>query len=161
MRLTKDIDLDSIVPETGFQPLPNGWYSATISKAEVKATKAGTGEYIAIRYDIIGPTNQGRVVFGNLNIRNPNPTAEEIAEKQIKHLTAAIGLSGMLSDTDQLIGKSCDIKLAIRLSEQYGDSNDVKGWRAPKGAAAMPSAPLQLDAAIDQQVNAATPPWAQ
>ena len=76
-----------------FDPLPPGWYSATMAGAELKATKTGTGQYIAIRYDITGPTHQGRVVFGNLNIRNASPKAEEIGRQQLGELCRAIGLA--------------------------------------------------------------------
>lgn len=97
----------------GFDPLPEGWYTATISGAELKDTKAMTGQYIAVKYDITGPTHQGRVVFGNLNIRNPNPKAEEIGRQQLGELMRAIGLPSV-QDTDQLIGGSLQIKLTVR-----------------------------------------------
>jgi len=115
-----------------FEPLPAGWYQVTVAGAELKTTKAGTGEYISVRYDVVAPTHQGRVVFGNLNIKNPNPKAEEIGRQQLGNLMRAIGLANV-SDTDQLIGGNCSIKLSIRKSEQYGDNNDVKAWKAIDG----------------------------
>ena len=140
-----------------FAPLPDGWYSATISSAEIKQTKAGTGSYIAVRYDITGPSHEGRVVFGNLNISNPNAKAEEIGRQQLGDLMRSIGLE-TVTDTDQLIGGQCQIKLTTRKSEEYGDSNEVRSWKAPEGraSAAMPkhSAPAQAPAG-------ATPPWAK
>jgi hypothetical protein len=51
------------VGNNNFEPLPAGWYSATISQSELKDTKAGNGQYIKLRYDITGPTHQGRVVL--------------------------------------------------------------------------------------------------
>ena len=77
--------------ERNFDPLPAGWYNATIGGAEIKQTKAGTGEYIAIRYDITGPTHQGRVIFGNLNIKNANPQAESIGYQQRFNLAVDFG----------------------------------------------------------------------
>ena len=74
---------DMPVSEKSYQVLPAGWYTATITGAELKSTKAGTGQYIAIKYDITGPSHMGRIVFGNLNIRNPTPIAEEIGRKQL------------------------------------------------------------------------------
>ena len=115
--------------ERNFEPLPAGWYTATIGGAEVKATKAGTGEYIAVRYDITGPSHQGRVVFGNLNIKNANPTAEAIGYQQMGELMRAIGLP-RIDDTDQLVGGQLQVKLDVRKSEQYGDSNDVKAFKS-------------------------------
>ena len=116
-----------------FSPLPPGWYGFTITEGDVKDTKAGTGTYLKIRYDITGPSHQGRVVFGNLNLTNPNPKAEEIGAQQLGELLRAVGLAE-LEDTDQLIGKSGELKLTVKSSEQYGDGNEVKGFRAKSGA---------------------------
>lgn len=139
------------VSDRNFEPLPAGWYTAVVNGAEIKNTKAGTGQYIAVRYDITGPTHQGRVVFGNLNIKNPNPKAEEIGRQQLGELMRAIGLT-TVQDTDQLIGGQLSIKLDVRESEQYGASNDVKGYKSngatPPKSAAKPSAPAK-----------AAPPW--
>jgi len=142
-----------------FEPLPPGWYSATMSAAEIKNTKTGTGQYIALRYDITGPTHQGRVVFGNLNIRNQSPKAEEIGRQQLGDICRAIGLA-RVGDTDQLIGNSLMIKLDIEKSEQYGDKNQVKGFKPIAGGA--PSVPVRSSV---QNVAAApakaAPPWAK
>jgi hypothetical protein len=140
------------VSDRNFEPLPAGWYTAVVNGAEIKNTKAGTGQYIAIRYDITGPSHQGRVVFGNLNIKNPNPKAEEIGRQQLGELMRAIGLA-TVQDTDQLIGGQLQIKLEIRESEQYGASNDVKGYKA--NGSAPPAAANAAPAASGK----AAPPW--
>jgi hypothetical protein len=141
-----------------FDPLPPGWYSATMSAAEIKNTKTGTGQYIALRYDITGPTHQGRVVFGNLNIRNASPKAEEIGRQQLGDICRAIGLA-RVGDTDQLIGNSLMIKLDIEKSEQYGDKNQVKGFKPIAGGAPPRAAMATAPAAAAAPVKAA-PPWA-
>lgn len=144
---------------TEFSPLPAGWYSATISGAEVKETKAGTGEYIAIKYSIIGPTHQGRVIFGNLNIKNANPKAEEIGRQQLGDIMRAIGLA-RVTDTDQLIGGSLVIKLDVKDDDKYGERNEVKGFKAVVGAvSSLPSAPLPMPAL--SAAAKASPPWAK
>jgi hypothetical protein len=153
MLLDETFDVAALpVSDRNFEPLPAGWYDATISNAEIMATKMGTGKYIKVRYDINGPTHQGRVVFGNLNVRNPNPKAEEIGRQQLGEIMRAIGLTS-LKDTDQMIGGNLSIRLDIRISEQYGNSNEVKGFRATHGG----SAPAPKPAAA---TNAkASPPW--
>jgi hypothetical protein len=129
-QLLETFSVDSLpIPTNNFEPLPAGWYTAVVNGAEIKNTKAGTGQYIAVRYDITGPSHQGRVVFGNLNIKNPNPKAEEIGRQQLGELMRAIGLT-TVQDTDQLIGGQLSIKLDVRESEQYGASNDVKGYKS-------------------------------
>ena len=122
-----------------FKALPAGWYDVTITDSELRDTKAGTGQFIKLRYDITGPTHQGRVVFGNLNIRNPNPKAEAIGQQQLGDVMRSIGLAS-LSDTDQLIGGNLKIKLKTIRDEEYGDEdgnkNEVVGWKAVEGGAA-------------------------
>lgn len=153
--LSQSFDVSDLPqPSKDYSPLPAGWYSATISGAEVKETKAGTGEYIAVKYSITGPTHQGRVIFGNLNIKNPSPKAEEIGRQQLGDLMRAIGLA-RVTDTDQLIGGSLVIKLNVKDDDKYGERNEVKDFKAVIGAisvlpTAAPAAPAK-----------AAPPWAK
>lgn len=148
--------------DRSYDPIPEGWYDVEIKGAELRTTKAGTGQYIAVRYDVTGPTHAGRVVYGNLNVSNPNPKAEEIGRQQMGELMRSIGLP-VLQDTDQLVGGRLSIKVSIRKSEQYGDSNDVKGFKAVVGGAApavaAPSAPQP--AAAPAPAAGSAPPWAQ
>lgn len=141
-----------------FAPLPAGWYTATVAGAELKTTKAGTGQYISVRYDITGPTHEGRVVFGNLNIRNPNPKAEEIGRQQLGDLMRSTGLA-KVEDTDELIGGHCQIKLTVSKSEEYGDSNEVRSWKPADGASPMPKPAAQSSA--PEAEEKAAPPWAR
>jgi hypothetical protein len=145
-----------------FEPLPAGWYTAAITQATVKDTKAGTGRYISLKYDITGPSHQGRTIFGNLNISNPNPKAEEIGRQQLGDIMRAIGLA-KVTDTDQLIGGQIAIKLEVKQDDQYGASNEVKGFKSVSGsvapAAAVPPFVKQAEAAQAAPTKAA-PPWA-
>lgn len=142
-----------------FDPLPAGWYSAQISDADVKSTKSGTGKYIRVRYDITGPTHQGRCVFGNINIKNDNVKAEEIGRQQLGDIMRAIGLD-VVRDTDQLLGGNLQIKLAIK-TDDYGTKNEVKGFKAVSGS----SAPKPMATASSEPKPTPTagskPPWAK
>jgi hypothetical protein len=153
MRLDQPINVNSL-PESdrSYDPVPPGWYSARVHSAEVKDTKAGNGQYIKIRYDIIGPAHQGRVIFGNLNIRNPNSKAEQIGRQQLGELMRAIGLAE-IQDTDQLIGGTCEIKLDIQAADgDYAARNEVRGWKHGGAAAPAPAKPAAAAATK-------SPPW--
>ena len=129
----------------------------------MRNTKSGTGEYIALRYDITGPTHQGRVVFGNLNIKNASPKAEEIGLSQLGEIMKATGIA-RVSDTDQLIGLNLQVKLSVEKSEQYGDKNEVKGFRAAVGGSSAVQSFPKASAPSAQQAAPATkaaPPWAR
>jgi hypothetical protein len=159
--LGQTFEAESLPQSTGggYDPLPAGWYNASIASAEVKQTASGTGEYIKVRYDITGPTHQGRVVFGNLNIKNASTKAEEIGRQQLGEIMRALGLA-RVSDTDQLLGGSLSIKLDIRpATEQYGAQNEVKGFKAVGGASTAPMPSKTAPAASGGRGSA--PPWAK
>jgi hypothetical protein len=63
-----------------------------------------------------------------------------------------------VTDTDQLIGNSLSIKLEVKESEQYGASNEVKGFKSVSGSAAPVAA--SMPAAAPATAKAA-PPWAK
>jgi len=135
--------------QNDYTPIPAGWYTAKITDAELKSTKSGTGQYIKVRFDVMGPSHEGRVIFTNLNIRNSNPKAEEIAHQQLRELMIATGLNSV-QNTDQLIGGMCSVKVAVRKSEEYGDQNEVKGYKAIEG-----TAPTN----VVSSESASVPPW--
>ena len=157
-----DFSIDSLpVSESSFEPLPAGWYDVGIQSAELKATKTG-GQMIAIKYKVAGPSHAGRVVFGNLNIKNQNPKAEEIGRQQLGELMRAIGIP-RVTDTDQLIGHNLQIKLSIREAQGgYDASNDVKGYKPQGGAMpAMQAAPVRQAAPAPAAPARTAPPWAK
>jgi hypothetical protein len=158
--LSQSYDVSDLPKGTGdFQPLPPGWYSATITGAEIKSTKAGNGEYIAVKYSITGPTHQGRIIFSNLNIKNPNPKAEEIGRQQLGDVMRSIGLA-RVDDTDQLIGGSLVLKIEVKEDEKYGAGNEVKGFKAVAGGS-MPSPGLTMPVLAAPVTGKAAPPWAK
>ena len=152
------------LPEGGgnFEPIPAGWYTAKVADAELRDTKSGTGQLIAVRHDVLGPSYEGRVVWTNINIKNANPKAEEIGRQQLGDMMRAIGL-GSVQDTDQLIGGECQIKVGIEHSEGYDPKNNVKGWKASEGA--MPVGGGQTSApasgAGESAGGSGKPPWAK
>jgi len=156
-QFSESFDINSLPEQQNdFAPLPEGWYAAVINKAEIRDTKDKTGQYVAVRYDITGPTHQGRVVFGNINIKNKSTAAEEIGRQALGSIMRAIGLS-RVDDTDQLIGGALQIKLSIRTQEGYEPTNDVRGYKAIEGAA-MPKVSTPAPAQDDGK---AAPPWAK
>ena len=148
------------VSDRSYDLIPEGWYTATITKAELGMTKAGTGTKIDMRYDITGPTREGRVIFGNLNIRNPSQEAEEIGRQQLGEIMRAIGLA-KVEDTDQLIGGTLQIMVGKSKPQAgYEVRNEVKGFKAVGGSAA-PAAPAPAAPAATSAPSGAKPPWAK
>jgi hypothetical protein len=143
-------------PVGSYDPVPAGAYSASITSAEARPTKDGSGQYIKVRYDITGPSHVGRVIFSNINIRNNSAEAERIGRAQLGDLMRACGLR-QLTSPEQLIGGQVEIQVAIRPARgEYPASNEVKGI---KSSDAFP--PALAPAAPKPAAAKAAPPWAK
>lgn len=156
--LGETIEAGNLPEGRSYDLIPDGWYNATITKAEVGQTKSGTGTKIDIRYDITGPTHEGRVIYASVNIRNQSTKAEEIGRQQLGEIMRAVGLA-RLEDSDQLIGGQVCIKIKIKQpSEQdkangYTENkNEVGGWKAIAGSVAP---------VASKPAATAKPPWAK
>jgi len=156
--LGQEFNVDELPQGRGdFDPIPAGWYTACIASTELKDTKAGTGQYVSVRFDITGPSHEGRVVFTNLNISNPNPKAEEVGRQQLGDIARAGGLA-KVSDNDQIVGINLSIKVIVKDDPTYGKSNEVKGYKAIEGSAP----PMAKAPASSEPTNGkSSPPWAK
>jgi hypothetical protein len=151
--------------DRSYDLLPEGWYTAKITDAKLNPTKSGTGEKIDVRYDILGPSQQGRVMFSAINIRNQSAEAERIGLQQLGEVMRAIGLD-RIENTDQLIGGELQIKVRVKQPSERDKSagydqarNDIGGYKACEGRSApLPSAAPQASSA---PAAGATPPWAK
>ncbi|MCX5682321.1 MAG: DUF669 domain-containing protein, partial [Planctomycetota bacterium] len=80
------------VEPTSFEPLPAGKYLACIVESEMKATKNGAGQFLNLTFQVLDGEFKGRKVWARLNLKNPNPQAEQIARGQLSALCRAIGV---------------------------------------------------------------------
>jgi hypothetical protein len=144
--------------EKSFEVLPPGWYTASVTGAEVKQTKSGTGQYLRVEYTISGPSAAGRKVWSNYNVRNENSRAESIGREQLAELCRCVGLA-RVNDTDQLLGCNVSVKLKVReASNGYDAQNEVQAHKALEGSA--PPAPAAAKAAAPAKAGP-KPPWAK
>ena len=135
--------------QAGFDPVPQGWYRVQIKQVEICATKAGTGKYIKLRLDVEGPSHAGRVVFTNINVVNPNQTAQEIGQALFASLLTSAGLSSP-KDSAQLIGASVEAQVIVEAAQgDFGPRNGVRSFRkASDGPVRAPAIPTYDDSDI-------------
>ena len=135
-------DARTVAPDTGTpEALPAGWYNAQITETEMKPTKDGTGAYLALTLSVLDGQYASRKVFARLNLRNANPTAQEIAYKQLSAICHAVGVIQM-QDTQELQGKPMKVKVKFRAATaDYEASNDVAAWRNINDPTAVSAAP--------------------
>lgn len=141
------------LPKAEFGAIPAGSYHVGIDKASVHTTKAGNGEYLKLELRVVSGQYAGRKLFCNINIRNESEKAQEIGLQQFGTLLRSIGLA-VCDDTDQLIGKECEAKVAV---DPVGEQNQIKFFREldtarPPTGAVPSTAP---------STGKAPPPWAK
>lgn len=144
-------------PLEEFKPLPVGYYTAIIVDSEIKDTKSGTGQYLALTFEVVEGEHTSRKVFHNINIVNANSEAERIGRQELATLTQKLGV-GNVQDTTDLHNKPVKIYLTI---EEYNGkhSNRVTGSKyksaSEQAAPASQAAPAPQPATAPQ---ATTPP---
>lgn len=112
-----------------FEPLPPGWYSVEVDSAEVKQTRNGDGYYLKIQFNVIGESYNGRKLFDQINLSNPNQKAEEIGQRELASLGQAVGLTA-INDSAELQGKTLEVKTKVEDSQQFGENNKITSYRA-------------------------------
>ena len=136
-----------------FEPIPAGTYDVVVQGIDLRTTKAGTGQYLAVRLYVTGPTHLGWVLWSNINFRNPNPTAESIGQRQLGELMDAVGLA-TFDDTDQLLSGRLKASVVIKDDPQYGRRNEVK--KMTSNAMALHKTPSSSAA-----TKSSAPPWSR
>lgn len=123
-----------------FGPIPAGDYKAMITESQMKSTKAGTGQYLQLDWEITDGQYTDRKIWDRLNLVNPNPTAVDIAKRDLASIMRAVGLD-KIDDTEQLHYKEVMITVTVRKGDNgYEDSNEIKAY-APAGRSAPAAAP--------------------
>lgn len=129
-----DVFIPAEAEDSSFDVLDAGWQEAEIIKSQIKTTAAKTGQYIALTFKITaeeGDKANGRMVFTNLNFKNPNPVAVKIARSDLKKICAAVGFEGELEDTEDLHNIPMMIKLSVKPeNDQWPAKNEIKDYKA-------------------------------
>ena len=142
-----------IEPNASRDPIPAGWYKAVITESEEKPTKAQTGSYLQMTFEIVEGTHQGRKVFSRLNLNNPNTTAVEIAQRERSGICRAVGVLTPRSSQD-LHDKPLSVKIKVTPARDgYEPGNEISEYAAAN-AGTGGSATTGEKAA-----GAAKPPW--
>lgn len=148
-------DANRVEPTTDFDPLPADKYLAVITESEMKPTKAGTGSYLQLTFEVLDGQFKGRKVWARLNLANSNETAVKIAQAELSAICRAVGVLAP-NDSVELHNLPLVITVKCKKRPDTGEiTNEVKGYakkdapQASAPAAGMTPAP---------SVNG-TPPW--
>lgn len=139
------------VEPQSFEVLPAGDYDVAIVGSVVQATKAGDGKYLSLELQILNGPHKGRKLFDLLNLWNPSPKAKEIAQGTLSAICRAVGVLTP-QDSQDLHNKPLVATVKIRKDEQYGDKNEVKGYKRCNGVAAQLELPPRDQAPPNDEI---------
>ena len=117
--------------ENPFAPIPEDWYTAEITKSELKDTKDKQGKYLALTCKVLEGEYKGRLIFTNLNLVNKSETAVKIARSDLKKICMAVGHNDELEDSADLHNIPMDVKVTVKpASSQWPAKNELKDFAA-------------------------------
>jgi len=157
MATLSGFDASQVEPADEFEPIPAGKYPAVITDSEFKETKAGTGTYLQLAFEIIDGEYKGRLLWSRLNLDNPNETAVKIAQQELSSICRAIGVLTP-QDSAELHNLPLVVHVRCRKRPDTDDiTNEIRGYSAIQQQPAAQPTPSPV---VRQPVAAGSPaPW--
>lgn len=143
-----------------FEPLPVGEYLCQVIESDVVKTKAGDGEILKLTLEVANGPYERRRIFEKLNIRNPSPVAQGIAQRALADLCKACGLE-IIRDSEELHFRPLIARVAIERDKtgQYEPKNVVKRYKPPHGAPPAGKASAVSAQPVNQAQAKPSRPW--
>jgi hypothetical protein len=136
-----EFDASAVELASSFDPLPAGNYNVIITESEVKETKNGTGQLIALKMCVFDGEFENRIIFSNINFKNAHETTQKIGKQQLASLCKAVGVLTP-KDSSDLHDKPLVVKVIISPAKDgYEAKNEVRAF-LPYGDAPVAQAPV-------------------
>jgi len=140
MAFLDGFNANNVDPNAPMTPLPAGTYLVILTDSERKKNKAGTGEYLELKFAVQDGQHKGRKVVDRLNLWHPNETAQKIAAGDMSALCRAVGVMTPNDSTD-LHNIPLEIIVGVTNPNEQGRVyNEVKGYQKQGIADAAPQA---------------------
>jgi hypothetical protein len=147
---TLNFNANEVEPNSGFDPLPDGKYTAVITDSEMKSIKDNTGKYLRLEFTITEGQYKGRKVWDNLCLEHPKKQTVQIARGNLSAICRAVGVLEP-QDSAQLHNLPLQITVRCKKREDNGDiSNEVRGYAKKESNFGFPQQAASTDS---------TPPW--
>lgn len=131
---TLNFNANEVEPSVGFEALPAGKYQAVISDSDMKANRAGTGEYLLLEFEIIEGDYKGRKLWSRLNLNNPNPEAVRLARADLSAICHAVNII-QPRDSSELHNLPLTIMVKCRKNQDDEIVNEIRSYAAKENKA--------------------------
>ena len=146
-----ELNFEMLEPETSsrFEPLPEGWYSASILETEERLSKTGN-KYLNVTFEITSADHAGRRVWERYNVYYPDEIKAQRARQECHKLSTALGFANVPPFSEEMLDLHLDIRLKIKEGKDgYGPKNEVAAYRA----APSPNPPVANTAPLPKAAN--------
>lgn len=136
--------------------LPVGDYVMQIIKSGTRENNKGTGWYLELEFEVLGPSQAGRRYWDRLNLKNANEQAESIAKRQFRDIYSAAGFALPPDDSEELHFKPIKVNIRHRTNKMSNELETQAKYSSTEDAPAPQSAPKQAAAPA---AASAKKPW--
>ncbi len=127
-----NFDASTVAPNTGFEPVPEGWYNVAIRESEIKPTKDGEGAYLQLKAIVIDGPHANKPIFIRLNVQNKSKQAVDIAYGELSAICHVTGVY-RVQDSSQLHNIPFQVRVVVTKGENGNSGNDVKAYKDQMG----------------------------
>lgn len=123
--LGQQFDASQVQPSS-FDVIPKGDYILRITDSDVSENSAKTGNLLKLTMEVVEGQYQGRKIFDQLNLSNPNEMAVKIGRERLSGYCHATGVI-QLQDSQQLHGIPFIAKVKVKVDKNgvYDDKNEI------------------------------------
>ena len=121
-------DARNVEPAKDMGAIPAGDYPVVLVASERKVNSKGTGELLSLQFSVLNGDYQNRKLYANLNIRNANPQAQQIAWAELSALCRAVEVLSP-GDTQELHGIPLIVTVKVDKDGDRGPQNRITGYK--------------------------------
>ena len=156
---TLNFNANEVEPSKEFDPIPAGKYIAVITDSEMKETRAGTGRYLQLEFEITDGEFAGRKLWARLNIENQNAEAVRMARADLSAICRAVNVLTP-SDSIDLHNLPLVIKVHCRKDKNTGEiTNDIRGYESKANYRPEPKQTSAAPTTVQTAHVPSKPPW--
>lgn len=131
-------DASTVPEQESFAALPEGQYVVIATASEMKPTKAGTGQFLQIAFEVLDGQCKGRKLWARMNLVNPNQTAVDIAQRELAAICRAVGVIRP-NDSAELHNRPLLVTVIVEIDDRKREGNVIKTFEAINAAGGMPA----------------------
>ena len=120
-------------PLDGYEPIPAGEYTASITSSEIKPSKNGQGTYLELTWEVLDGEHKGDRVWQRIMLEHPSEKCVVMGRRKLSSVCHGLGVM-QLNDSSELHSIPTTIRVSVKEEKGYDPTNEVVGFPDAKKA---------------------------